>query len=762
MSLSIGMAAFILITIYVTNEWMVDKQHPNAERTFKLKAHRLEGENEHVYSILRPSLAETFKKDVPEVDKVLRLTDFYISHTLKADDAKFKSNRIFYVDSTFFDFFDFKLLSGNKSTALSSPESVVITEQMAKALFGNEDPMGKILVSSFQNRNYTVTGVLENSKENSHLRYDAFFGWPNMSNGDIHIYVMLHDHVDNNAATSKLNDVFKSSYPEEYQSSLALGFQPMKDIYLHSKGLQFLINPQMGNYDNLLVLGIIGIFILINCCINYININTAKAADRIKEIGVRKSLGAGKKQLILQFLGETLIITLIAALIALTIAELGLPAFNNLTGKSLSVALNGTNSLYLIFLIIFIALASGFYPALILSSFKPQVLLKAFNFKLSKGNTPRQVLTVLQFGISIFIIAGAIGIYFQTQYIKDYNLGFNKENVVTFNLKRNSYNQKSTFKEEMMKHADVENVSISLDILGTGGTSSITYIYPEGWTDGYVFGRYFGIDDKFVDTYGMELVAGRNVNEELASDQYSVLVNEKFVADAGWKVEEAIGRTIKVDPEDDQPKTIVGVVKNFHLQSLHHELEATLLQIAPENYRSSVSVRITAKDPSEALVHIHAVWKMFEAEEPLSYRFVDQNFDSFYKTEYKLLKVIILFSIISIIISCLGLYGLTSFTIEQRTKEIGIRKVLGASLADITMRLNSKFIMLILIALVISGPLAWYFTNQWLGSFSYKTDYKLYYILIAGGGTLFIAILSISYKTIKAALSNPVKSLKYE
>jgi len=762
LGLAIGMACCILILLYVQYELSYDSYHPHSEQTYRILLNR---EGFIPFAGSPPSLASALKDNYQEVFLATRVKEEVTSVRRKTQ--FFQENRFYFVDPDFLEIFSFPLLSGNPKTVLDRPLSILLTSDMAQKYFGNEDPLGQVLSCNTygQSVDYRVTGVLDNIPDNSHFHFD--FLTPMSSLGALRGEAYISS-WNNNAFKTYLRIAERSS-PEELETKVEalladkipwkpdITLENIEDIHLFSKA-----NPDMELEPNsdvryLYFFSAIALFIMLIACFNYMNLATANSARRAMEIGIRKVVGAQKGQLARQFFSEALLLSLMALLLAVLLADLFLPTFRSLIGSELNTPwTNLTIVSGALGIMLFTGIISGVYPALYLSSFRPISVLKT-RFLAGSKNRPffRNTLVVFQFVISAALIVSTITISKQLHYIQSRKMGFNKDYVLTAQIGDQSLRENNgPLKTELMNHPNILAVSTSSGLL-----TDIGWQVGPDW-EGKLQEQepmFFkiGVDFSYLDLHKMEVVAGRKFSREYATDEKeAVLLNETALRMTGWK--DPIGKRF-------DNGTVVGIVKDFHFEPLREEIKPIFFRVMTDNnYSFFLSIKIKSEDIPSTLADIDKTWKKFSLDYPFSYTFVDSAVENLYRTERRIGNAFRYFSLIAIIIACLGLFGLTSFTVEQRTKEIGIRKILGASVPKIMVMLSFEFTKLVLLANIIAWPATYYVMNHWLEGFAYRTALVPWIFLLTGIVTLIIAMITIGLQSVKAACANPADSLRYE
>lgn len=761
--LAIGMACSILIFLWVQDELNFDRFHENAESLYRITA-----DATTIQVATTPAaLAVALKAELPEVKNAGRLS-MRIESLFEVGNIKFKEKNGFFADSSLLQMFSFPLIKGNAKTALSSPDGIIISEKLAKKYFAHKDALGKTI--KLNNKDFfIVKGILKNIPTNAHLQFDyliplSFAAKTNdnlKSNSWGNFTFYSYVHLDEGFTTTpsnisllneKINGIFKKN---DLRTNIDFNLQPVTAIHLHSKFMADVGGH--GEIQYVRILSIVAIFILFIACINFMNLATARSGHRAREVGLRKVIGASRRNLIGQFMGESLLLSFLAFFLAITLVFSFLPIFNRLSGKALLLDFSN-EYLFIGFLLIatFAGIFSGSYPALFLSSLQPVIVLKGES-KIKKSNFNfRNGLVIAQFVISIILIIGTTIVYSQLQFIKSKNLGFEKENLLYVPLSDKEETYK-TFKAELEQNHLTSNFSITSD-LPTNLVSGSADIDWEGKDPNsqHIFSN-FAVDETFVEVFKIKMVSGRGFSKDIKADTTNFLLNEKAVREMGMDTASVIGKAFGAG---NRKGKIVGVVKDFNYKPVHQSIEPMFLSY---NRDDGIVVIKTQPGKTEATISaLKNIWQRTNPAYPFTYNFVDKDLENLYQTEQRMGSLFNAFAVLAIFISCLGLYGLAAFTAEQRTKEIGIRKTLGASVANITGLLSRNFLKLVLIAIALATPLSWFIMSRWLEGFAYKVDLGIEVFIIASCAALLIAGLTVSYESIKAALANPVKSLKSE
>jgi putative ABC transport system permease protein len=777
--LAIGMACCILILLFVQDELSYDRTHENADRIYRILVEYSTGSGqtgkiEATSGPMAPALLDEY----PEVIHAVRIRpggEVLVGY----GDKRFYEERFCFTEPGIFDVFTFPLIKGDPKTALKEPDSIVITEEIARKYFGDEDPMGKTLRVD-NKQDYRITGVLQKVPSNSHFGFDLFASigslsgilehrFNNWGSFMLETYLLLPEGYPPAQLEEKF-PLFIEKYMGEMISASGLKFafylQPLTRIHLYSN-MDYGIGSE-GDIRSIYVVSAIAFFILLIACINFTNLSTARSANRAKEVGMRKVVGANRLQLIKQFLGESVLLSFIALLLSVALVELFLPAFNTLSGKELTIGYCDNHLLLfcLFGIALLVGIFSGGYPAFFLSAFQPVEVLKGSPKRGLKSPLLRRILVVFQFVISIILIIATGIVYDQLNYMRNENLGFDREQVVVMPILRDKSLKEryESIKSELLQHPGILSAAASSQ---TPGNSFEGFsVRREGNTDTAPNERkvmpHLFIDYDFIETLGIELATGRNFSKDFATDEKKgFLFNESAVKELGWESPEAaIGKQIEWDGWL-KGNTIIGVVKDFHFLSLRHKIGPVAMRIYPE-YFNCISVKIRPDNIPATLAFLETIWRKFAPSYPFEYFFLDDHFEKLYKAEHKLGKIFGFFSLLAIFIACLGLFGLASFATEQRTKEIGIRKILGASISGIVLLLSKEFTKLVIVSNLVAWPVAYWAMNRWLQDFAYRIHIGVGTFLLAGVLALVIALLTVSFQAVKAALANPVEALRYE
>ncbi len=770
---AIGMACCLLILLYVRHELSYDKYHKDVERVCRILVDIRTQTANRVFVPVSPMVAPTLKSDYPQVEYAARAFTFTGSRLVRKKGTFFYENRFMYADQELFDVLNFQFIHGGQQEALTRPNTLVVSQRMALKYFGNANPLGDTL--EINQQEFEITGVVKDCPENTHLKYELIASleslkeWQEMSNWYstmFYTYLKLKPGVnveEFSQQVSRLDDKYVGEQMRKWGSIHHYFLQPVTGIHLYSHH-RYETEPP-GNPVYIAIFSFVGLFILIIACLNFMNLSTARAANRAKEVGLRKVVGALKLQLIGQFLGESLLVVFLSLGVAMAIARFAIPLLNDLTGISLSfdaLLLPGV-LLSLIGGAVLVGMAAGLYPAFVLSAFRPAVTLKGVQRAGSRGLALRTVLVVVQFAISVLLIIGTLTMYKQFNFMKNQYLGFEKEQKLILPLRGGIDIQENfaSVKDIFSKHSSVTGITVSSTVPGRGVSNfAVSLVGEDDTKNQSMFHMYF--DDDFIPNYGIEIVAGRAFQKEMKTDfMGTFLINEAAVKAFGWsRPEEALGKRVQTG-HGGRVNPIIGVTKNFHYRGLQSEVEPLVMEFLPWIFRY-ITLSIDISDLNETLAFVKTQWKALWPGHPFEHFFLDTDFDRQYRADEQIGNVFGIFTFLGLFIACLGLLGLASFTAETRTKEIGIRKVLGASVGGIVLMLSKQFSKWILLANCIAWPVAYYFMDRWLKNFAFRIDIGVWAFVLSGVLVLLVAILTVSYQSIKAALANPVDSLRYE
>jgi putative ABC transport system permease protein len=776
--LAIGIATCIIIFTYISYELNYEKFNKDYEDVYRIAVKGRFAEDFFNVAVSMPPLPVAVKRDFPEVRSYSRIQKYEENIFLAIDDKKFYVEGLYFVDTAFLDVFTFEMLLGDPATALAEPYSLVLTEQIARKYFGEEDPMGKMLRLNDQ-VSMKVTGVLKNIPANTHLKFTMLGSLStlikklgegryndNWGSLFLHSYIRLNHGTDVAALGEKIKMVIRDAFGEvadKYNIEMVPYLQPLADIHLHSN-LMAELEPN-SDISYIYIFSAVAVFILVIACINFMNLSTARSSKRSREVGMRKVSGATRDQLIWQFLSESLLLSFICMILAFVLVEALIPVFSNLTGLELEPYFHRPFTILVVFVLaIFVGFFAGTYPAFVLSSFQPIQAIKGELYRGMKKSILRNLLVVLQFSISIALLVSTWLIYMQMNYISDKKMGFDQENLVIIPLKADRLKEQGKMlKGEFEQLPAVKMISLTSS---TPGRSIDGKGYsPEGIDSKSPWILYtLRADYDFIDVFGMKIKDGRKLSKEYGTDTLATVINEALVKKLGW--EEPVGKKIFDFGKDDSVRTyltVVGVVEDFHFKSLHDAIEPSII-VLNRDKPDFLAIRLNPGNTGKSIEQLRQKWEEVEHAFPFDYYFMKEEYLDLYKSEQKMADLFITFTILAMLIACLGLFGLALFSIEQRTKEIGIRKILGASVPGLLYRLSREFTRWILVSAVIAWPVAYFLVDNWLQSFAYRIevlDYAWIFI-VSALIALVIALFTIVYHAYRAATRDPVDAVKWE
>lgn len=779
--LSLGIATFLFILIYVASELNYDRYPESAGQIYRIGLNARVGGNDIRTPMVGAPVAEALKNDYPEVLDAVRIRkegDFVVRN----GEVTIKEERVAFVDANFFGFFSVPLLQGDPRTAVAAPNSVVLTETTARKYFGEADPIGKILELG-NLLTYKVTGVCADIPTNSHFHFDMFASLISLdrsrerywTQSNFYTYLMFPEEYDGAQFEAKFPSIINKYMAPEIQQvtgmslekfrqgggAISLFLQPLTDIHLHS-ALQDEFEPN-GDIKYVYIFGALALLVIVIACVNYVNLSTASSIQRAKEIAIRKALGSYRSLIITQFLVQSMVLTGIAIVLALILVLVLTPVFNDLVGKELSLFVINKAVLVgsLLFVILFVGLLAGSYPAFFLSNVEPARALKG-KFQLgNSGNWLRNILVVMQFAISTSLIIGTSVIYLQFNYIKNKKLGFNKEQVLVLNETHDLGSKVQAFKQELLKNRAIQQVAVSGFMPVTSSLSQTnTFVLTGGASRKELVMQHWYVDYDYIDALSMHMKTGRAFSQDFATDSSAVILNQRAVKLLGLEnpVGKQLSRTL-INPVGNERTlyTVIGVVDDFHYASMRQEIGPLALSLGESN--GNFLVKATSANMQTVLDDVKRIWNRY-SNTPLNYSFLDDLFEQSYHDERIAGRVFGLFAGIAILLACLGLFSLSAFVTQQKVKEIGIRKVLGASSGDIVIMYSKAFLKLVAVAILIALPISYYFMNQWLLDFYYRMRFGFDILLFASVATLMVALFTVTYHSVKAALSNPIKSLQ--
>jgi putative ABC transport system permease protein len=769
---AIGMACCLLILSYVRQELSYDRFHRDLDRLFRVAIDIRTQTANRVFAPICPMAGPTLKADFPQVEYSARILTAQ-GRLVKRDEVFFYEDLFMWADQEVFDVLTIPFIEGDPGEALSQPQSLVISARMSHKYFGGSDPLGKTL--NVNGRDYRISGVVQDPPENTHLKYDLIASlitladWGEMTNWHstmFYTYIKLMPNVNEEEferQMTHLADKYIKERLDEWGSEYRFFLQPLAGIHLHSN-IRYETEPP-GNPDYIYILSIVGLVILLIAGLNFMNLSTARAANRANEVGMRKVVGAQKPQLVSQFLGESLLLAFISLSLSLILARFTMPLLNDQIGTSLTFTslLHPAVLLTLLLGGALVGLAAGLYPALVLSGFKPVTTLKGSRGAHPKGLAMRTVLVVLQFAISVALIVGTLTMYRQFNYMKNQHLGFDKEQKLVLPLRGgiSIADNYETVKDVFSQQGSITGAAVSSTVPGRGVSNfAVSLVGEEDVMNQSMFHLYF--DHDFIPDYGIEIAAGRPFQKAMSTDvRGAFLINRAAVKAFGWsRPEEALGKRIRTG-FGGRVNPIIGVTEDFHYRGLQSKVEPLVMEYMPEMFRA-VTLSIDIGDLKTTMAAVETEWKTLFPGNPFEHFFLDTDFDRQYRADEQVGRIFGIFTYLGLFIACLGLLGLASFTAESRTKEIGIRKVLGASVAGIIVMLSKQFARWVLIANLFAWPLAYYVMNKWLDGFAYRSGIGIWTFILSGASALAIALLIVSYQSFRAATADPVDSLRYE
>ena len=783
--LTIGLACCMLILTYILNELSYDKYQPNADRVYRVTRTFLNPDTKAVsltLSTISPPFAPLLKNDFGEIEDITR-TISNGTTPMKYEEKMFNEENVMFADDHFFNFFKTNVVKGDPKKALSDPYSVMMTEEIAKKYFGNEEPMNKMIrINMGDYFNFKVTGVYKDLPSNTHFHPNILISFntlndtliygaenlrTNWGNNSFFTYIRLPNHYDPKKLEAQfpafldkhMGDEYTGKYKPSEGTSLAL--QKLTDIHLRSH--TDYEAEENGDIKRVYIFSAIALFILLIACINYMNLSTSRSTLRAREVGIRKVAGAERKEIVFQFLSESILVSYLSLLFAIAITWLALPWLNKISGQKLTIdiLLKWQIIVPLLLIPFVVGIISGLYPALFMSSFQPVKVLKGF-LKTGGGISFRKALVTLQFAISIILIIATGIVFWQMRYMQNKILGFDKEHIVTLPYATQLNDKYDAFRNELLSNSYIKNVGRSsriptgrlLDAMGARMESADTLAPVNADI------KFVSADQDFISTYGVKILAGRGFSRDYSLDTSAFLINEAAAKVLGFKnYADAIGKNFGYG---NRRGKLIGVFNDFHFESLHQKITPLVILFPRSSGYGRISIKVSGANIPAALNRIESTWRNFLPDTPYQYSFLDENFARLYEAEQRQKTILIIFASLAIFIACLGLFGLSAFAIMQRLKEIGIRKVLGADVSTIVTLLSKDFLKLVAFAAIPAFVVSWYFMNKWLEDFAYRISMPWWMFITAGVLAAVIALVTISFQAIKAALTNPVKSLRTE
>jgi putative ABC transport system permease protein len=785
--LAVGMACSLTIAFYIHHELNFDRFHKDSNRIYRVCSHIIQGDEDNRGAWTSPPLAEALKAEFPEVEAAARYSPWSTTYLIRAGDKQFLEKGVRFVDASFFDIFDFPFLAGDPETALQDPLTIVLTKSASVRYFGKQNPVGKILHFEDTKRDFKVTGLIQNPPAQSHLQFDflaslntsAYSRSKQWMQHNYFTYVRLHEQSDPKALESKFPDFFNRHYGPQFQAETGKNLEdflakegyyssyilePLKDIHLNKNITDNL--SLKGSASDLFIFGTIAVFTLLIACINFMNLSTARFTHRSKEVGIRKVLGSSRKQLIFQFLTESLGLSCVAFVLALLVILILLPSFAGLAERQIrfSNIMDPTFLIPMICVLFAVGLFAGSYPAFFLSSFLPARTIKgSVSVRGKKHLVLRRGLVVLQFAITFFVCLGTLVVSRQLHFVQNRDLGFDKDHVVIIHRANALQSEGLAFKQSLFRHPDILAVSHSESLPGSHFDPTTHRLEGSPPTEVYRL-MTMHADEDFSALYGLELAEGRYFDSRIPTDATSaVVINEAAARLMG--LSEPVGRRIHKEWGGARPGefvTIIGVLKDFHFASLHQEIQPMIIRPFMDRLWNYTSVRIRSDNIPRTLGLIESEWKTFTGGQPFEYSFLDSDFDSLYRAEQRAGRIFGIFGFLALFVACLGLFGLLTYAVERRTKEIGIRKILGASVPQITTLITREVFILVLTASIVSAPLTYFAMQKWLQNFAYRIPISGVLFLATALFLITAALVSVGFRAVKAAAANPSESLRYE
>jgi len=780
LGLTIGVTACLLIVLFIKYEYSFENMHVKADRIYRvLTIDSALGTNKQRVGITMPALGPAMVENLPEVEDAVRISGGRQTLMQREGEEGIFSENARSASGNFFTFFDYSFIEGDPTTALTEPYTIVLTKSLADKLFKEDSGFDQTITA--QGLEFTVTGIIDDLPDNTHFTFDALVSLatfeslaranqPENSTQPIWLeswglvamptYMLLKEGTSVEGLAEKLTALCRENDVEE---NFEITLQPLNDVHLHSSDIIFDPIGKKGDVKNIYIFSVIVFLILVIAAVNYMNLSTARSIQRAKEVGMRKVVGSSLNQLRFQFIGESLFTSFVAILLAIPIVDISTPLLNNIAGTSIqfNVSELGILILPMVLIWIFIGIVAGLYPAFILSSFKPSTILKGAYQKSKGGVILRKILVIFQFTLSVALIGLSIIIQQQMHYINSKDLGYNKDQIVSFIMNHPDVSPNSeAYISKLLEHTGIEAVGRSTNL--PGNTFGRTGLTPEGTSEDDIYiWRNFGINDEFIPAMDMKIVEGRNFSPDLDVNQDNrVLINQTAARQVGWDA--AVGRKLYFGDADSLGSEVIGVVKDFHTDGLHQPVEPIVIFRLPDSTGAFVVAKIKQGNVHNAMSYIKQTWKDLFPDNPIKYTFLDESLQILYDQDVRTGVVVNIFSALAIFVACLGLFGLASFSISQKMKEISIRRVLGASSSSITGLLVFNFLKLVIVANIIAIPLAWFASKQWLQGFAYRINMNVVTFIVAVLISILASILTVSFQTLKAAHTNPVKNIRYE
>jgi putative ABC transport system permease protein len=765
LGLTLGITSALFLFVYSANEISYDRYHEKADRIYRVSTKITEPDDQFTWIVAQIPFGPQVAQDYPDVEAYVRFID--MGRTLfKYEDKEFNEENFYYVDSTLFDVFTYKVMKGEVKTALEEPNKIILTEKTAAKYFGDADPIGKTLITA--DRTYEVTGVIKNVPYNSHFRFDALASRSNLpremgswGNLGVYTYLLFPENTDVKAFEKKMQamyDKYMKSIFEAMNIKIEYILEPITRIHLYSTNAG---EPEpTGSITYVYIFMVVAVFLVLIAAMNYMNLATARSSKRAREVGLRKVVGSGRGSIMLQFLSESVVFTLISLVLSLILLIILLPKFNELAGRSfdLHIIYSPVVLLTAFGILLLVGIIGGSYPAFFLSRFSPVTVLKGEITQGTTGSIFRKVLVVIQFTVSVVMIIGTLVVFKQLHFMKNMDQGFDQTNVITLQLDQKLKKKYPLLKQALLENADIRYVTSTNTLIGEGSGKVIFSVETDqGMAQKGV--NFAVVDHDFIETMGIKIINGRDFRQDMPSDTlYSVVVNETFVNRMAWK--EPLGKKVELGDSNTIRARVIGVMKDYHQTGMYNEVESLILLYRELN--NVIYIKLSGKNTRETIDFIETTWKDVFPDQPYSYTYLTDRFKGQFKADEKRGLIFTLFTLLAIFIACLGLFGLASYMIEQRTKEIGIRKVFGANEGSILKLILKDFLALVGMGILIAVPIAWYFMHNWLKNYVYRINIGITLIAMAALLTTMITFITISYKAYRASIMNPADSIKTE
>ena len=765
LGLTLGISSALFLVIYVADEISYDRYHEKADRIYRVSSKITEPDDQFTWVVAQIPFGPQVVQDYPEVQSFVRFINMPRA-LYKYEDKEFNEENFYYVDSTMFDIFTYDVIKGDAKTAISEPNKIAVTERIAERYFGSDDPIGKTLTTG--NTSFEVTGIIKDVPSNSHFRFDAIASRNNLpkqigswGNFGVYTYLLFPDNFDTKAFETKMQAMYDAHMKTIFgplNIKIEYILEPITRIHLYSTNAG---EPEpTGSITYVYIFGVVAMFLVLIAAMNYMNLATARSAGRAREVGMRKVVGSRRGTLIMQFLSESTMFTVISLILSIIILIILLPKFNLLAGKSfnLSVIYSPVVLLTLLGAVIIVGIVGGSYPAFFLSRFSPVTVLKGEVTQGSAGSLFRKVLVVIQFSVSVLMIICTLVVFRQLNHLKTMDQGFDQKNVVGLQLNQGMVQKYPVLKQALLDNPEIKSVGSTNTAVGEGSGKVIFNVETDqGMSQRGV--NFAVVDHDFVETLGIKMVEGRDFQQDMPSDTLTgVIVNETFAKRMNWS--DPIGKKVELGDENTIRARVIGVMKDYHQTGMYNEIESLMLIYRITN--NVVYIKLSEQNIQQDIGFIETKWKEIFPDQPFTYTFLSERFNRQFEADERRGLVFTLFTILAILIACLGLFGLASYMVEQRTREIGIRKVFGANEGTILQLIAKDFLLLVLIGIVIAVPVAYYFMNNWLENYVYKTNISAFLLIAAALLTLVITFITVSYKAYQASVMNPASSLKTE